>query len=126
MYFTLEEFTRSSVAQKNRIDNTPDEEALKNLQYLMSVLEQVRAGFGSPIIITSGYRCKPLNDLVGGSKTSAHLKGLAADLVCNNNRKLFEFIRDNFSFDQLINEKNYSWVHFGLSRGQNRHMCFSR
>jgi len=121
MYFKEEEFTRSDTARRNGIDNRPDEVVRANLRRLMSVLEGIRKGFGSAIVVTSGYRCPQLNTLVGGSKTSAHLKGLAADLVCNDNRRLFEYIRDHADFDQLINEKNYSWVHFGLSETKNRH-----
>lgn len=125
MYFTIKELINSSVAKRYGIDNTPDEKTLSNLELLIKQLDSIRSSFGSPIIVTSGYRCPELNKLVGGSKTSAHVKGLAADLICNDNKKLFELIRDNFDYDQLINEKNYSWIHYGLAEN-NRHECFKQ
>lgn len=76
-----------------------------------------------PIAINSGFRSKDLNRAVGGASTSQHLKGEAADICAGtkeDNRKLFEIIRKELPFDQLINENNYSWVHVSYREGANR------
>lgn len=74
--------------------------------------------------MNSGYRCPQLNRMVGGKPTSQHLKGEAADITAGSkeeNRKLFAYIRANLTFDQLIDEKNFSWVHVSFKRnGENR------
>lgn len=116
-YFSIEEFTKSSSAAKYNIDNTPDEEATKNLEKLMEFLDPIRDKWCKPIIITSGYRCKELNKVIGGSKTSSHCSGLAADLKYQEN--LFQFLLDYLKdkeFDQLIMEYSGSvrWIHIGI------------
>lgn len=116
-YFKIEEFIKSSTAEKYNIDNTPDEEATKNLEKLMDFLDPIRDKWCIPIIITSGYRCKELNKVIGGSKTSSHCVGLAADLKYQEN--LFQFLLDYLKdkeFDQLIMEYSGSvkWIHIGL------------
>lgn len=117
-YFTLNELTRSDTARRKGIDNTPDEQVISRLEELVcNVLDPVREAYGKPITVTSGYRCVELNKAVGGSKTSDHLNGCAADIVGtpNNtaeNKKLFNLIKSlNLPFKQLIDEKNFSWVH---------------
>lgn len=77
--FTLEEFERSELASRHTVPNKVPDDLLPNIQKLAEFLEQVRALFGSPIFITSGYRCKWLNDKVGSHDGSAHRKGFAAD-----------------------------------------------
>ena len=84
-YFTLDEFVRSATATAHGIDNTPSKEAVTNLELLVSrVLDPLREAWGSPIIVTSGYRCEELNKRVGGVKTSYHLRGMAADIRPRN------------------------------------------
>ena len=84
-HFKIEEFTYSITAQHLGIDNTPSKEAMKNLERLVSrVLDPLREAWGSPIIVTSGYRCPVLNARVGGVKTSYHLRGMAADIRPRN------------------------------------------
>ncbi|MBR4338903.1 MAG: hypothetical protein IKP91_11825 [Bacteroidaceae bacterium] len=79
-HFTLAEFTRSITASIKGYDNTPSEEVVVNLHWLVEeFLDPLREAIGSPICISSGYRCKDLNTAVGGAETSAHLLGLAAD-----------------------------------------------
>jgi zinc D-Ala-D-Ala carboxypeptidase len=78
--FHLSELTASEYATRHGIDNTPDAEVLENLSILALGLERVRSVVGQPIIITSGYRSQKVNAGVGGSKTSDHVKGLAADI----------------------------------------------
>lgn len=131
-HFFLHEFTRSSTASRLNINNTPNQYHIENLKDLCSfVLEKVREHFKSPIIITSGFRCEELNKAIGGSPTSQHLSGEAADFTIKN-LDLYEvacFIRDNLVFDQLILE-NYNtqngWIHVSFtSRRKNRKSCLT-
>lgn len=114
-YFTMKELKKSSTADARGIDNTPTTEAAVRLTTLVThVLDPLREMYGKPIIVNSGYRCPQLNAAVGGAKNSQHMRGEAADITAGSkeeNRKLFELIRDNLPFDQLINESDYSWVH---------------
>lgn len=114
-YFTIEELTRSATATTRGIDNTPTPEIKANLERLVDkVLDGLREIYGKPITVNSGYRCPELNKAVGGSKTSDHVKGFAADLTGGSkqeNEKIFNIIRDNFTWTQLINERDFSWVH---------------
>ena len=85
--------------------------------------------YGKAITVNSGYRCSKLNAAVGGAKTSQHMRGEAADITAGSkteNKKLFELIRDNLPFDQLIDESNYSWVHVSyVSTSKNRKQILS-
>ena len=114
-YFTLKELTRSATAEAKGIDNTPTPEVEKNLTLLVeNVLDPLRKLSGKPITVNSGYRCPELNKAVGGSKTSDHVKGFAADITGGSkeeNERLFYLIKCNFNFKQLIDEKDFSWVH---------------
>ena len=125
-HFDLSEFTRSESAKREGLDNTPTAEHLENIKILCEkVLEPIRLRFGS-INISSGYRGKMLNHFIGGSVNSDHCVGRAADLDMDDvgtgvtNKEIFEYIKDNLEFDQLINEFNYSWVHVGYRLGANR------
>ena len=107
-HFTLEEMTFSQTASREGIDNTPDKEALNYLHDLAAALEQVRTLLGNQsILISSGYRCPELNAAVGGSTTSAHMVGMAADLTSPPLTPL-EICRmieaSPLTFDQLIYE----------------------
>ncbi len=118
-YFSFQEFERSGTAYRHGIDNTMPEAAKKNVAVLVDkVLDPLREAWGKPITVTSGYRCAALNKAVGGSATSHHCKGMAADLTTGNrveNRKIFQLIIDlGLPFTQLIDEKNFSWVHVSL------------
>lgn len=114
-YFTIEELCKSDVASKSGIDNTPDEQERDNLIHLIDfVLDPTREIYGKPIYVNSGFRCAKLNDAVHGSKTSQHLQGMAADITAGNregNRMIAKIIAENFSFDQLIDEQDYAWIH---------------
>ena len=97
-HFTLDELIKSATAQRKGIDNFPTAEHLENLRDLVEqILEPLRVHYGRPIIITSGYRCEKLNKAVGGSKTSQHCLGMAADIRsvsdkrCDN-KELFDMI----------------------------------
>lgn len=114
-YFTLKELTRSTTATAKGIDNTPTPEVEKNLTLLVeNVLDPLWDIYGKPITVNSGYRCPELNKAVGGSKTSDHVKGFAADITGGSkeeNERIFNIIKHNFHFKQLIDEKGFSWVH---------------
>jgi hypothetical protein len=114
-YFTLKELTRSATAEAKGIDNAPTPEVEKNLTLLVdNVLDKLREIYGKPITVNSGYRCPELNKAVGGSKTSDHVKGFAADITGGSkeeNERIFNIIKHNFHFKQLIDEKGFSWVH---------------
>lgn len=119
-YFTITELSQSSTATQKGIDNTPNPDIIKNLESLVEhILDPLREKFGKPIIVNSGYRCPALNKAVGGSKTSHHMTGLAADITGGSvakNRILFSLIQElDLPFDQLIDEKNYKWIHVSFS-----------
>ncbi len=120
--FTREELIDSATAKRLGIDNTPTREADANLCLLAYyVLQPLRDEFKKAIRISSGYRCQKLNQVLGGVPTSQHLKGEAADI--NNgipdNRRIFELAvkmikEGKLQVGQLINERNYSWIHISL------------
>ena len=134
-HFELREFTGSATARKYGIVNEPPAEAVENLKALcVHTLEPLREALGLPIIITSGYRCKALNDKIGHhSDRSQHMKGQAADLVVhtdstddtNNRRKrLIQAFRQiltdpKISFDQVIIYPSFIHVSY-VSNGKNR------
>jgi zinc D-Ala-D-Ala carboxypeptidase len=120
-HFTLEEMTFSQTASRLDIDNTPDRDALAQLHDLAAVLEEVRKLLGTPLIISSGYRCRELNGVVGGAPNSAHTRGQAADFVSppltpHDICLLIE--KSKIDFDQLIHE--HDWVHLAISPRQRR------
>lgn len=124
--FTLEELISSNTAKAKGIDNTPGAIEKQNLKLLaQTVLQPIRDKYGKPISVTSGYRCPKLNAAVGGSKTSQHLKGQAADIKCTATSKaeLFNLIKDminkgELTVGQLIWEygtkKEPNWIHVSL------------
>lgn len=129
-HFSLEELTASEVGARNGIPNTPDAAILANLERIAAFLEQVRVILGKPITVLSGYRCPQLNYLVGGSRTSAHMLGLAADFICPGYGAPLHVCRAieaaRLPYDQLIHEFG-RWCHVGLSasspRRETRTIC---
>lgn len=129
-YFTIKELCKSSTADKLGIDNSPSKEIEKNLISLIdNCLDIIRESFGEPIKVNSGYRCPELNTAVKGSKTSAHVKGMAADLDSKDNKKLWDTIielnkRGIIEFRQLIWEKGNdqapAWIHIEYNPGNNK------
>jgi zinc D-Ala-D-Ala carboxypeptidase len=120
--FTLGELTKSQTAIRRSIDNTPSLAAIDYLQALVdNVLQPVRDHFGKPVDISSGYRSPQLNVAIGGSPTSHHCLGMAADfeIMGMDNKELAQWVRDNLKFTQLILEfytdgdPNSGWVHVG-------------
>jgi hypothetical protein len=117
--FTLKEFTKSETATRLGLDNTPNEEVIGRLKTLVeTIIQPVREHFGKTTI-NSGYRSPESNVAVGGSKTSDHCKGFAADIEVPGvaNGDLAEYIKANFKFTQLILEfyiqgiPDSGWVH---------------
>ena len=120
-YFSFQEFERSETAYRHGIDNTLPDKLKGNVAALVDkVLDPLREAWGKPITVTSGYRCAALNKAVGGSATSHHCKGMAADLTTGNrveNRRIFQLIIDlGLPFTQLIDEQGFSWVHVSLDQ----------
>lgn len=119
-YFSIKELCNSSTANQRKINNYPNNQIIKNLKTLVEfILDPLREKYNKPIYINSGYRCEKLNKLVGGSKNSQHLYGLAADITTGTkkeNKILFNLIIElNLPFDQVIDEKNYTWIHVSYS-----------
>lgn len=132
-YFTLAELLKSNTAKKNGIDNTPTFEVVDHLRELTEkILDPLRAAWGKPIRVSSGYRCPKLNSAVKGSATSVHMIGYAADLQTSGSFSKFRdfvvawFKSTNTKFDQLLLERDEKtgdqWIHIGLynNAGQQR------
>jgi hypothetical protein len=93
------------------------------------VFQPIREHFGKPIIISSGYRSKELNTAIGGALSSQHCQGEAIDIDMDGtsitNAQIFNFIKDNLNFDQMIwefgTDVNPDWVHVSYdSAGKQR------
>lgn len=115
-FFTIKELCDSDKAVELRIKNEPKSQEVERMRELIdNVLDPLREAYGKPIKVNSGFRTKELNDVLpGASKTSQHMRGEAADITVHTkegNKWLFDYIKNNLPFDQLINEYNYSWVH---------------
>jgi zinc D-Ala-D-Ala carboxypeptidase len=125
------EAVNSKTALKLGINNIPNAEQLNNMQNVAErVFQPIREHFNVPIYISSFFRSEALNKAIGGSKTSQHCKGEAMDLDADvfggiTNAQIFNYIKDNLEFDQLIwefgTDKNPGWVHVSYSQYQSRH-----
>jgi zinc D-Ala-D-Ala carboxypeptidase len=132
-HITYREATHSDTAARHGIDNTPGAVELSRMRVLaLRVFEPLRKGLGNrPIYLSSFFRCTKLNKAVKGSKKSQHIRGEAMDIDNDNNPdgptnlEIFNYIRDNLEFDQLIreegNDQSPAWVHVSFSAGNNRH-----
>ena len=110
-HFTLEEMLASETAKRKGIENRINAEEVNNLVNLcQKVLEPLRAHFSTSIHINSGFRCKALNEAVGGTKNSYHMKGRAVDIPMRPG--WLAYIRDNLPHTELINEG--TWIHVAL------------
>ena len=127
--FTLNELIKSQEATRLGIDNTPNEEQIKNLKILCeNILQPLRDYYGMPLSISSGYRSAALCEAKGSSAKSQHTKGQAADFEIFGipNKEIADFIVENFDYDQCIlefwneNEPNSGWVHCSYSLNANR------
>ena len=114
--FSLEELTFSQVASRRGLDNTPPTKVKDNLERLAFFLEQVRKLFNKPILISSGYRSREVNESVGGSKTSQHCEGCAADFNVKGmspDAVVRAIVDNDVPYDQVILEFD-SWVHISI------------
>lgn len=127
---SLSEMIISSEAKRKGISNKPTEEHISNMRKLaINVFQPIREHFNSPIHISSGYRSLALNKAIKGSATSQHCSGEAMDIDMDatsiTNAEIFNYIKDNLAFDQLIwefgTDKNPDWVHVSYeSTGKQR------
>ena len=150
-YFSIQELTASATALREGIDNRPSKCAYHLLHVLVDqLLDPIREAWGEPIVVSSGYRCKQLNALVGGAKYSHHILGCAADITApllspqggkksstmseylplgggreGANRRLFKLIQQmqqegRIKFTQLILEGDGRWIHISYVPGDLR------
>lgn len=133
-HFTLSEFTRSQTASRRGIDNTAPEHVRKRLKLLAeAILEPVRAHFGKPVRISSGYRCLALNEAVGSKPGSQHVLGYAADFEIPGvpNLDIALWISKHLQYDQCIAEyfslddPFAGWVHASYREGKNRNIVLT-
>jgi hypothetical protein len=130
-YFSIEELSASTEARRMGIDNTPTPVAVAHLTALVeAVLDPLRERYGYPVHVSSGYRCPRLNRAAGGSATSQHVSGEAADIYVTRPREmaeLFSLIYYTLPYDQLIWERGTdeapAWIHVSYREGDNRREC---
>lgn len=131
--FSLHELTKSDMAARKEIDNTPSLTVIDNLQALVdNILQPIRSKLG-PVVVTSGYRSPKLNTAIGGSPTSDHCLGMAADIevLGMDNKELAQYIRDNFKFTQVILEfytdglPDSGWVHVSYDKDDLKCQCLT-
>lgn len=123
-FFTLEELCHTSTG----LSNIPTWSAVENLKALVTnVLDPIRYKWEKPITVSSGYRSPAVNKAVGGVSNSQHLcasGSAAADLdvgTPEDNKRLFDFIcASGITFDQLIDEAHFSWIHISYNKNKNR------
>lgn len=135
-YFSIAEFLCSDAAEKYQVSNIPSDEellaVLTNINALVNnVLDPLRAMIGRPIIITSGYRSKQVNELVGGSKTSQHLTGKAADIHVQGYTPqqmeiVYRAIQTYYDFDQLIFYTSKNIIHISWNGDKNRRESWAK
>lgn len=123
--FTFAEMCASEKAEAMGIPNIPaGNEFIYMGRLVVNVLQPARDWLKSPIRINSGYRCKELNKEVGGVANSQHMKGQAVDITTGTrtgNIRLFDWMRDNVPYDQIILEKDGQWIHVScVSFDENR------
>lgn len=132
--FTLEELSKSLAALNRGLDNTPKKQHIENLKLLCThVLQPIRDHFGLPVTINSGFRSANVNRAIGGSFTSQHMLGQAADIeiIGVHNADIWRFVVANLDYDQVIAEHlelkkpNAGWVHVSYNKGKNRKEALS-
>ena len=129
-HITYAEATVSNKAKQLGISNTPNERELKAMKLLAeAVFEPLRKWYGKPIQITSFFRSAKINKAIGGvqrgNTVSQHARGEAVDIdTTSDNRKLFDYCKDNLPFDQLIWENGDDnvpgWIHVSYTETRNR------
>jgi len=127
-HISYKEATFSHTATRKSIDNTPNEEVLCRMKAVAeNIFEPLREHVGGPIKINSFYRSINLNVAIGGAKSSQHTRGEAMDIDDTfghmSNKDMFEFIKDELDFDQLIwefgDDNNPDWLHVSYVSNEN-------
>lgn len=120
--FNLKEFIHSDTAKRMGIDNTPTEQEVENITLLCTkLLQPLRSLYGRPMYINSGYRCRELNEAVGGVETSDHRRGLAADVRCDNPKALLScLLSSGLIFDQAILYPTFLHLSYRPSRNRQK------
>ena len=128
-HVSYKEATHSETAIKHNITNVPTEKELVNMRLVAEkCFEPLREWYGKPIRVNSFFRSKELNIKVGGSKNSQHVIGQAMDISAGSkeeNKKLFDWCKDNLDFDQLIWEYGGTWIHISYRSSGNRKQILS-
>lgn len=119
-YFTMGEATYSSTAIRRGIKNTPSWSERTNIRYTARRLDEVREILGRPVVVSSWFRNKKLNKIVGGSSSSGHRKGMAVDIILKKGsagKKEYERVKNRLeSFDQLIYYPRRGHLHIGFKQ----------
>jgi hypothetical protein len=134
-YITFLQATKSLTAQRLGIENTPNEDQLKKMKKVGTIIydkvyEYILSTNKEKISVSSFFRSEELNKKVGGSKTSQHCKGEAIDIDSSySNSEIFNYIRLNLNFTQLIAEfkqnNEPSWVHVSFSDNNKKQVLIS-
>ena len=129
-HVSYKEGVRSNTATRLNINNTPSDYTITNMVGVaINIFEPLRKYVGGPVKINSFYRCRDLNEAIGGSERSQHCDGRAVDLDDTfghkTNAQMFNYIKNNLNYDQLIwefgTEDNPDWIHVSyVSKDQNR------
>ena len=132
-HISLKEAIRSNTAKRLNIDNSPNSYHISNMMgTAVKIFEPLREWVGGPIKINSFFRCEELNRAIGGAKRSQHMEGRAMDLDDTfghkTNAEMFNYIKSNLNFDQLIwefgDDENPDWIHVSyVSDDENRGRC---
>jgi hypothetical protein len=122
--FTVLELSKSEIAARYGLDNTPPGYVVVNLKTLAEkILQPIRDNFARPVVVTSGYRSLEVNAKAGGSKNSDHCRGMAVDIEIPgvSNYDLAMWIKGNLKYTQLILEfytpgvPSSGWVHIAYN-----------
>jgi zinc D-Ala-D-Ala carboxypeptidase len=131
-HISTKEAWGSETAKKLDIENKPPRYAMENMKIIASELfEPLRKEVGHPILVTSFYRCKELNEALKGAENSKHITGEAIDIDSSGNKsnaEIFYIIKNNFDYDKLIwelgDDKNPDWIHISYVKGHNRKLTY--
>ena len=119
-HISYKEAVYSATAKRKGIDNKPTKKQVENMKLIAEkVFEPLREWVGGPIKINSFYRSRQLNEAIGGSTMSQHMRGQAIDIDDvyghKTNKEMFHYIKENLDFDQMIwefgNDENPDWIH---------------
>ncbi len=132
-HITYAEAIHSNTAKRRSIDNTPSPSQVETMGVTAEkIFEPLRQWVGGPIKVTSMFRSAPLNEAIGGAKSSQHMKGQAMDLDdvygYKTNAEMYHWIKENLNFDQLIwefgTDMNPNWIHVSYVNDEdNRNRC---